>query len=98
MHRHNGLRTRCDRILYLVDINREGAWIDVHKHRTSPGVEDSCDSRDECERNRDYLVGGTDACRQQRQMECARTRVQADCVFCPTIIGEFLLESLDFSA
>src|SRR5579872_3224943 len=96
MHGQNHLRSRRNRRLDRRGIHRERAWIDVHQYRSRARVQHGSNAGYKREWNRDNFVAWADSRGQQREMQCARTRIEPDALGGAAIRGELLLEIRNF--
>src|SRR5690349_19294535 len=100
MHRQNGFDggMRRERVLQLPDIQVERVRLDVDEHRPSAGAQDGSRSGKEREGNGEHFVGGYDIGSHQRQFQGIGAGSATDRILRAAILGEALLEALDFAA
>src|SRR3990170_401989 len=92
MNRNNGARPRRNGGLGLSRIDGVRYRVNVYQDGMRAYSRDRLDGRDERVSDRDDLIAGSDAKRQQAQVKSGRARVQRDTVLRPEITRESVLE------
>jgi hypothetical protein len=93
VHRQDRFRPRRQRRRRGGGIEVEGVEVDVREHRRCPGVHDDVRRCTERHRRRHHLIAGTDAGRQQRQVQRRRAGVDGYGVMRAGVLLERPLES-----